>query len=185
MKPHSLGIWQFASGYELRTPGKLFTMALDSPQQLTGHTMSTQNLPPSKQPVKKRILFADREPRLCQQVKAILEQTGPYEVTIEHTALQALATAQHLKPNILLLDEFMPDMTDSMLLAWQKLSSLERVPVVIVTAGLNPCRKWRDYTTGFLYIRKPLSPEDLLDCLETELATTKPSVSSDAGPSSA
>jgi two-component system response regulator MtrA len=57
---------------------------------------------------KSRVLVVDDESALSALVRMTLEETGVYEVMVENLPYQALATARHFRPHIIVLDVNMP-----------------------------------------------------------------------------
>ena len=59
----------------------------------------------------KRILMVDDEPKLTKMVKLNLERTGNYEVRTENKGSNAIPAAREFKPDLIILDVMMPDMS--------------------------------------------------------------------------
>src|SRR5512147_3339004 len=78
------------------------------------------------------ILVVDDEPDICDQVKEILEDEG-YEVTTAATAAQAREARRSRRPDLILLDIWMPDMDGiSLLKEWSEGDHLP-CPVIVIS----------------------------------------------------
>ena len=79
----------------------------------------------------KRILIIDDASEFTQLVKLNLELTGRFEVGVVNQPLEAVATAQAVKPHLILLDVMMPSKSGGELLAeLESDAQLKNVPVL-------------------------------------------------------
>jgi two-component system, OmpR family, response regulator len=121
---------------------------------------------------KKRILVVDDEPSITRMLKLNLEQTGDYQVAMENDARRALAAAEQLQPDLMLLDVMMPGL-DGGNLAGQLQASpkLKGVPIVFLTAAVtrNEVRERDGFVGGLPFLAKPVSIEHVLACLQHHL----------------
>ena len=84
---------------------------------------------------RKRVLIVDDEASLTRLLKASLEITGTYEVQEAYSGAEGLAKAESFRPDIILLDIVMPDMS-----GYDVVSSLRangrflHIPIVFLTA---------------------------------------------------
>ena len=118
---------------------------------------------------KKRILLIDDEPSFTRMLKLNLEETGAYEVRAENSGTQGLAAARQFKPDLILLDIVMPDMSGGEVAFEIKNDrNTKDAPVVFLTAA---ARKNEDegIIAGRTLIAKPVTVEEVIDCIERNL----------------
>ena len=108
------------------------------------------------------ILVVDDEPDICDQVKEILEDEA-YEVTTAATAAQAREARRARRPDLILLDIWMPDMDGiSLLKEW---SEGDHLPCpVIVMSGHGTVETAVEATRlgAYDFLEKPMSLNKLL-----------------------
>ncbi|HEY5367279.1 MAG TPA: response regulator, partial [Casimicrobiaceae bacterium] len=98
--------------------------------------MSADAVPPQQQPppVPAYILVVDDDARNRKLIEAMLKSEG-YRVDTAHGGMQALASMAHEKPDLMLLDVMMPDMTGFELAGKLKLDPATRgIPIIMVTS---------------------------------------------------
>lgn len=121
---------------------------------------------------KKKILIVDDEESFTKIVKMNLELTEQYEVRIENEGLRCLSAAREFKPDIIFLDLLMPDI-DGSAVAYQLRSSdnTKNIPIVFLTAivGKEEVETNRGIVGGHLFMAKPVSKEELIDCIEKNI----------------
>jgi DNA-binding response OmpR family regulator len=101
---------------------------------------------------RKRILIVDDETNFTQMMKINLEETGAYEVQTESRAVRALATAKAFRPDLILMDIIMPDLSGDIAASQIETDpELKNTPIVFVTAT---------------FLSKPVSVKELIDCIE-------------------
>jgi len=123
---------------------------------------------------KKRILVVDDEPTITRLLKLNLEQTGDYEVATENVSKTAVATAEKVRPDLILLDVMMPDLDGGNLAsALQSRPALREVPIVFLTAAVTreEVRQRRGLVGGLPFLAKPVSLQEVLACLQHHLTT--------------
>ena len=120
----------------------------------------------------KRILVVDDEPGITRLLKLTLERTGQYEVREENASVQALAAAREFRPDLILMDVMMPELTGGDVAASLREDPvLRKIPVVFLTAAVKkeeiggPDAK----IGGRHYIAKPLDVKGVLSVLERTL----------------
>ncbi len=117
-----------------------------------------------------RILLADDEPDMTRVIGKSLEISG-YEVIIANDGIECISKARHEQPDVILLDNVMPNMDG--LTALQKLRSSKRtedIPVIIVTALADEDSIARAMKGGAdSYVIKPFDYEMLLAKITTAL----------------
>jgi len=112
---------------------------------------------------KPRILVVDDEPRILRFVRLSLHALD-FDVLVASGGQQALQIAESERPDIMVLDVFMPDMDGLEVL--QKLRAIERdknfrrMPVIVCSARSSVAeRAFKLGATDF--ISKPFMPEEL------------------------
>ncbi len=110
-----------------------------------------------------KILLADDEPDMTRVIGKSLEVSG-YEVIIANDGIECISKAQCEQPDVILLDNVMPNMDG--LTALEKLRSSQRtedIPVIIVTALADEDSIARALKGGAdSYVVKPFDYEMLL-----------------------
>jgi CheY-like chemotaxis protein len=132
---------------------------------------------------KKKIVIVDDEPEICELTKSILERTGRFEVFTSTRAKEALGLVKFHKPEIILLDVMMPEMSGVEVA--QSLCENEEtkgVKIVFVTAIAVPMlflsalmenealKQKAGPSGGHYFIQKPISPPELIQRLDEILA---------------
>ncbi len=121
----------------------------------------------------KRILIVDDDKGLSQMLKLNLQGTGDYEVCVENRSTDAVHTARHFRPDLILLDYVMPGMDGGDVAASLKEDPfLREVPVIMITALLANKEMSPDGTVrcgGQVMLAKPVKMADLLRCIEENL----------------
>ena len=108
-----------------------------------------------------RILLADDDADVQEIVKSILSKEG-YEVMVAKDGNEAVALARERKPDLVILDYFMPGLTGTEVCKTLKADEQTRgIPVIMVTA--HPSEKESSLTAGAVdFITKPVEKADLL-----------------------
>ncbi len=112
----------------------------------------------------KKVMVVDDEPDLCETVKLLLEGKG-YEVMSAQSGAEALKKLKKERPDLVLIDFFMPEMTGRALAdkirADPKLKDLKLAFLTVALfgeVGREDLQK-----LGILdYIQKPFDNEDLV-----------------------
>jgi two-component system, OmpR family, response regulator len=114
-----------------------------------------------------RILYAEDEPDIQEVAVLALETVGGFDLKICNTGKEALDAATEYKPDLLLFDVMMPDMDGPT--AFQeirKLSGMENIPVIFMTAKVQPEEIANYKELGALdVIPKPFDPMNLADAV--------------------
>lgn len=118
-----------------------------------------------------RILVVDDEPALTRLLKLHLEGTGLYEVREENLGLQALEAAREFRPDVILLDIIMPDVSGGDVAARLKSDpDLKRTPVIFLTALMSQDQaKQASESDDYQYLAKPATLEELMDSVRGTL----------------
>jgi CheY-like chemotaxis protein len=123
--------------------------------------------------MKKRILVVDDEAALTRMVKLNLEQTGDYEVRTENQGSKAIAAAREFKPDLIMLDVMMPDMTgDEVAAELREDPQLEHIKQIFMTAIVTKeeTGETGGEIGGNVFLAKPVKTEDLIAAIEKRLA---------------
>ncbi len=121
---------------------------------------------------KKRIFVIDDEPGVTRTMKVNLERTGAYTVGTENHAPHALAAAREFRPDLILLDVMMPEISgDEIAAQIQTDPALQDVPVVFLTAIVSPKETGGEYleSGGQTFIAKPVTLDSLVKCIEENI----------------
>ena len=122
---------------------------------------------------KKRILVVDDEQSVTRLLKICLEATDQFIVQTENEATHALEAACQFRPDLILLDEWMPEIPGSVLVNHFKESQyLKDVPVVFLTALVTPAEVHQrgGIIGGVPILAKPVNIPEIVDCLHKQLA---------------
>ncbi len=117
---------------------------------------------------KKRILLIDDEPSFTRMLKLNLEDTGAYEVRAENKGTQGLAAARQFKPDLILLDIVMPEMSGGeVAFEIEKDRNINKTPIVFLTAAAK--KEDEGVISGRAFIAKPVTVEEVINCIEKYL----------------
>ena len=122
---------------------------------------------------KKRILVVDDEVSITRLLKLNLERTGDYEVREENAGVMALPAAREFRPDLILLDVMMPEVSGGEVAAQLRQDpELRRVPVVFLTAAVK--KEELGGPDGLIggrrYVAKPLSAREVVALIEQTLS---------------
>lgn len=123
--------------------------------------------------MKKRILVVDDEPALTRMVKLNLERTGNYEVQTENQGSLALQAAREFKPDLILLDVMMPDMSgDEVSAQLREDEELSNIKYVFMTAIVTKeeTEAMGSNIGGNEFLAKPVKTDELITTIERVLA---------------
>ena len=126
--------------------------------------------------MKKRILMVDDEPALTRMVKINLERTGNYEVRTENQGSMAVPAAREFKPDLILLDVMMPDMTgDEVAAALKEDAELSKIKFIFMTAIVTKAEIGEISTNigGNIFLAKPVKTDELIATIESVLSEKK------------
>jgi CheY-like chemotaxis protein len=122
--------------------------------------------------MKDRILVVDDEAALTRMVKLNLEKTGQYEVRTENQGTMAIAAVREFKPDLVLLDVMMPDMTgDDIAAALKEDPQLQDTKYIFMTAIVT---KEETEATGSeiggnVFLAKPVKTDELIGAITKAL----------------
>ena len=122
---------------------------------------------------KARILVVDDNRSLVRVIERTLEKEG-YEVVTAFNGLEGLQKARDEKPDVIILDVFMPDMDGyTALSAIKNGAATKDIPVVMVTmAGYRLNKLFAEDLGAAGFIVKPVAPSQLLDVIARLLPTS-------------
>ncbi|MBU0983592.1 MAG: response regulator [candidate division Zixibacteria bacterium] len=120
-----------------------------------------------------RVLVIDDEPEITDIVEAFLTEAG-YAVTVENSAVNAVAKASGFKPDVILLDIMMPGMDGyDICQALKKEPYLAHVPIIFLTGKDRQDDMGRSFKVGGdMFIKKPFSCERLLEIVNIVVMST-------------
>ncbi|MDD5730097.1 MAG: response regulator [Candidatus Omnitrophica bacterium] len=114
---------------------------------------------------KVKILVIDDEEDICHFTKSILEKTGRFEVFSSTNPVTGISLAKAHKPDLILLDVFMPQM-DGSKVAESLLheESTKSIPIAFLTAIVQQkdVDKGAGSIGGRYFIPKPVAPKELI-----------------------
>ncbi len=120
-----------------------------------------------------KILIVDDEPLARQRLVALLQKCNGYEICGEAAnGNEALQRAQHLKPDIILLDIRMPGI-DGLETA-RHLNRLTKPPAIIFTTAYSDHALQAFETHAVDYLLKPIKQERLEEALKAAKRLTRP-----------
>ena len=123
---------------------------------------------------KTRILIADDEALIRQDIKEILTEAG-YDVDAEaKDGHHALELAKLTIPDLMILDIKMPNINGLEAAEEIQVALNKRIPAIILTAYNQPELIQKAGTVGaFSYLTKPVKPQDLIASIETVKSRAK------------
>jgi CheY-like chemotaxis protein len=123
-------------------------------------------------PIKKRILVVDDEPKITRWLRINLEQTGEYDVREENQGSNAVTAALEFRPDLILLDVLMPGVDGGELASqFQASPKFRNVPIIFLTAAVTrqEVNSHGGYVGGLPFLAKPVDFPELIGCLHTQL----------------
>jgi DNA-binding response OmpR family regulator len=96
----------------------------------------------------------------------ILERNG-FDIFEAESGTDAIHLAQSIKPDLVLLDVMLPDMTGyNVLPQLKQLAHFENLPVIMLTGKTGPSDRMQGMLAGSNeYLTKPFNPEKLLSVI--------------------
>jgi CheY-like chemotaxis protein len=122
---------------------------------------------------KRRILLVDDEASLTNLVSLLLEQTECYVVRVENDSTKAVAAAVEFRPDLILMDICMPYLDGGELARrMREIPALRDVPIIFLTGTVteDEVSRGKGYIGGQRFLAKPFEPDDLIDCVDQQLA---------------
>ena len=123
------------------------------------------NHAPARAPKLQRLLYVEDDPGIQAIVRLTLEELGGFTVYSCSSGHEAVATAAGFKPDLILLDVIMPEMSGpATLAALRRIPELAAVPVIFMTAKNDPHELTSLKEQGAIaIIGKPFDPVTLCD----------------------
>lgn len=123
-----------------------------------------------------KILIAEDEPYISRVLKLVLQKAG-YEVTCVDNGKQAMEAYMNTRPDILITDVKMPQMTGRELVERIRLIENNDVtPVVVMTSTLeSENRDWVTDVENVSFLGKPVSPRELVRVVNSYFTHSKAS----------
>ncbi|HEY5444807.1 MAG TPA: response regulator [Pyrinomonadaceae bacterium] len=110
------------------------------------------------------VVLAEDDPALQRYLEVVLQRAG-YEVLLAADGLEAMRILMSRPVDIVVTDALMPNLNGYELCRFVKSSPrLSGLPIVLLSA-LDPKNAEAEQVDAFL--TKPVSPEDLLECLSS------------------
>ncbi len=114
-------------------------------------------------------MIVDDEVGVMTLLKLNLEESGDYEVRIESEGLKAIDSIRWFKPDVILLDVIMPDISGTEVAAQLgQDEELKDIPILFLTAAVS--RQQADERGGVLedhpVMAKPVGVEELIEKIE-------------------
>jgi two-component system alkaline phosphatase synthesis response regulator PhoP len=124
-------------------------------------------------PMSQTILVVDDEPEIVRLVRSYLEQDG-YRVVTAYNGEEALYTARHEKPDLVVLDILMPKMDG--LEFTRRVRREQNVPIIMLTARAEETDRIVGLEMGADdYVTKPFSPREVVARVRAVLRRARPS----------
>lgn len=119
---------------------------------------------------KPRILITDDEPNIRLAIDFLMKQAG-YETAMAQNGFETLQIIKDFRPNVLILDVMMPDMTGfEAAMAIRKQEMYESVNIIFLTAKGTDKDKLKGYGAGGdLYLTKPFDNDELVELVHDVL----------------
>ena len=110
-----------------------------------------------------KILIADDEENIVMSLEFLMEQAG-YQVRVAHTGQEALSAIQEWKPDLVLLDVMMPQMSGyDVCQRVRQQPELQATKIVMLTAKGREAEVTKGMALGAdTYVTKPFSTKALL-----------------------
>lgn len=117
---------------------------------------------------KRKVLVVDDEEDFAKALKVRLKANG-YDVVLAHDSIQAMMMADQEKPDLIILDIFLPGEDGfSISERLKQTEATRRIPIIFLTGV--PGGEGRAYKSGASgYIMKPYQPERLLETIHRVL----------------
>ena len=121
---------------------------------------------------KQRILIIDDEPSFTRLLKAVLEESGAYDVAQESVGTKGIDAVRAFQPDLILLDVVMPGISGKEIAAQLAADAeLRHIPVVFLTASVPKDAPGARSPTidGRPFLAKPVGHEELIACVERHI----------------
>ena len=119
--------------------------------------------------LRKCVLVVDDEPRIGRMLRIKLGLSG-YDVKTATSGAEAVELVRSQKPDIMLLDLLMPDVTGMDVL--DQVRTFSQVPIIVFT-GRPEIAQLASKLGANDYIAKPFNPDSLVQKIESVLASSR------------
>ena len=119
-----------------------------------------------------KILMIDDEKEFSKMVKLNLEGTKRYEVRTESKGSQGFAAVRAFRPDVILLDVIMPDMSGGEVARQiRDDETTKHIPIVFLTATVlkEEAESQGGIIGGNPFIAKPASADEIIECIEKNI----------------
>ncbi len=122
-----------------------------------------------------RVLIVDDEPSTAEMFRLMLEQAG-FETFVVHGTGTAINAIRRHRPDLLLVDVMMPGVSGLELCRYvRREPDLTHIPIVMISAKSQPEDEAAGLAAGAtIYLKKPVSKQDLLRGIERGMQTYAP-----------
>jgi len=113
----------------------------------------------------KKILLIDDEEDFCFFAKNNLEMESAFDVITATTGKEGIKLAERVKPDLILLDILMPDISgDEVASRLKQIKALKDTPIVFLTATVRKeeVDAKKGVIGGYPFIAKPVDVENLI-----------------------
>jgi CheY-like chemotaxis protein len=128
-------------------------------------TAKGESLHPAATPAENRcVLLAEDDPALRRYLEVVLQRAG-YEVVSAADGLEAMKFLLNSSVDVVVTDAVMPNLDGYELCRFMRSSKhLSRLPIILLSA-LDPRNAVHESEQVDVFLAKPVSPEDLLNCI--------------------
>ena len=116
------------------------------------------------------VLIVDDEPPIAEFIADVLEEEG-YRVRVLHDGAAALLEILRRRPGLVILDVAMPVMMGDELLRYLRRHGYSDLPIVIMTAGMNP-QSYMAYG-AVAVLPKPFDVQSLIAVVERHMDSAR------------
>lgn len=117
----------------------------------------------------KRVLLIDGDDNFCHYIKKNLELFKEFEVLAAAKGLEGLEVAKKEKPDLILIDHFIPGMpADEVSALLHRAQETANIPIVFLTTVIGKSEMGASgfkESGGEKFIAKPVTPEELIRAL--------------------
>ena len=117
----------------------------------------------------RRILVVDDEKSFTTMLKIVLEDTGDFEVHEVNLPHEAVATAQRVSPDVVILDVLMPEMSGLEVAGqFRRHPKLSALPIIFLSAAMSREATFfeEDALRNCPVLTKPTGSEEIIQCIE-------------------
>jgi CheY-like chemotaxis protein len=113
-----------------------------------------------------RVLLVEDDRSLRRYLEVVLRREG-YDVTVAADGLEAMRATLTAPVDLVVTDAIMPNLNGFELVRFlRRTPQLSHIPIVLLSALENPQAQNEEHRAN-IYLSKPVSAEELIDCLET------------------